>query len=96
MAELAGRRTGNMADFPKIYFVYVLKSLSRSYLYVGLTNNLARSFKQHQLGKEKTTTPYRPFMLIYKETVQSRSEARQREKYLKSGSGKEWIKSSLR
>ena len=79
-----------------MYFVYVLKSKERSYLYVGLTNNIEKRFKQHQSGQNKTTKPYRPFDLVILENFEKRIQAREREKYLKSGSGKEWIKFNLR
>jgi len=79
-----------------MYFVYVIKSLSRNYIYVGLTNNLERRFRQHQDGTSKTTKPYRPFKLLFSEAFLTRLEAREREKYLKSGAGKEYIKSNFR
>ncbi len=83
----AGRRTGlNM------YYVYALESLERKYIYVGLTNNIERRTKQHQNGKERTTAVYRPFKLIFKKGFSTRVEARKREKYLKSGIGKEFLK----
>ena len=47
---------------------------------------------QHQTGKNKTTKPYRPFELILIEEYKTREEARKREKYLKSGIGKEFLK----
>ena len=75
-----------------MFFVYVISSQMRSYLYVGLTNNLKRRISQHQQGKERTTRPFRPFKLIYHKWCPTRQEARNREKYLKSGVGKEWIK----
>ena len=75
-----------------MYFVYVLKSLERNYIYVGLTDNLERRFEEHQSGKNKTTKPYRPFQLLLMEQFNTRIEARKREKYLKSGVGKEFLK----
>jgi putative endonuclease len=78
-----------------MYFVYALSSLSRDYIYVGISDDVDRRFSQHNAGYEKTTKPYRPFKLIYKEQFSSRPEARKREKYLKSGSGKEFLKSLL-
>jgi len=75
-----------------MYYVYVLKSRSREYLYVGLTDNIERRFNQHQRGHEKTTKPYRPYILLHTESFLTRQEARNREKYLKSGIGKEWLK----
>ena len=77
-----------------MYFVYVIASQKRKYIYVGLTNDVDRRFDEHQSGKNKTTKSYRPFSLIHVENFSTRIEAREREKYLKSGSGKEWIKTT--
>ena len=79
-----------------IYFVYVIKSVFKNYIYVGLTNNIDRRFNQHNLGKEKTTKPYKPFKLILVEEFNSRPLARKRDIYLKSGCGKEYIKSLIK
>ena len=76
-----------------MYYTYALKSLHRKYIYVGLTNDIDRRVKQHQNGKEKTTKPYRPFELIFKEKYNTKVETREKEKYLKSGIGKEFLKS---
>ena len=76
-----------------MYYVYAIKSRSRYYIYVGISDNIDRRFEQHQKGYNQTTKPYRPFVLIYTEKCNSRIEARKREKYLKSGVGKEFLKS---
>ena len=78
-----------------MYFVYAIKSLERNYIYVGLTDNLKRRFDQHNSGHERTTKPYAPFVLIYQVEYKTRTEARAREKYLKSGIGKEYLKSLI-
>ena len=83
-------------SFALMYFVYCLSSLARNYLYVGLTDNLERRINEHQSGKNRTTKPYRPFKLIYSEKFATRHEARTKEKYLKSGVGKEYLKSILK
>ncbi|MDE2001578.1 MAG: GIY-YIG nuclease family protein [Patescibacteria group bacterium] len=75
-----------------MYFTYAIKSMSRKYIYVGMTNDLLRRVSQHQSGHERTTAPYRPFLLLYQEAHPTRIAARKREKYLKSGAGKEWLK----
>lgn len=75
------------------YTVYALKSKNRQYIYVGLTNNLERRMLQHNNGREQTTKPYAPFELLYQEMAPTRQQARVREKYLKSGIGKEFLKS---
>ena len=74
------------------YFVYALKSIHRNYIYVGLTNNVEQRFNQHNNGYEKTTRPYSPFSILYTEEFSTRKAAREKEKYLKSGIGKEWLK----
>lgn len=75
-----------------MFYVYVLQSTVRNYIYVGLTNNVKRRVSEHQKGKERTTRVYKPFELVHVESFVNRRDARKREKYLKSGSGKEWIK----
>ena len=75
-----------------MYYVYAIASLSRNYIYVGLTDNIDRRFVEHNTGKNKTTKPYLPFELIFTEEFETRKEARQKEKYLKSGIGKEKLK----
>lgn len=75
-----------------MFFVYAIKSCFKNYIYVGLTNNSQRRIEQHRAGKEKTTAPYRPFDTLIIEEYPTRIDARIREKYLKSGIGKEWLK----
>ena len=75
-----------------MWYIYVISSQARRYMYVGLTNNLRERLVTHRNGYNKTTKPYRPFRLIHFEKFSTRLEARKKEKYLKSGIGKEWIK----
>ena len=78
-----------------MFYVYAIKSLTRNYIYVGLTENIKRRFKQHSKGENKTTRAYLPFELILKEFFDDRAEARKREKFLKSGIGKEFLRSLI-
>lgn len=73
--------------------VYAIKSLSKNYIYVGMTNDFERRLKEHNNGENKSTNAYKPFILIYSESFNDRKSARVREKYFKSGSGKEFLKS---
>ncbi|MEW5894477.1 MAG: GIY-YIG nuclease family protein [Candidatus Omnitrophota bacterium] len=75
-----------------MFIVYAIKSLRCNYIYVGLTNDLTRRLNQHIKGKSATTKAYRPFVLIFTEEFEIRQDARDKEKYLKSGSGKELLK----
>ena len=98
MAELVyahdlptGRQTQNSIIMN--YYVYAIKSKNKSYIYVGISNNPQRRILQHNKAYNKTTKPYRPFKCILIEKYPSRKEARIREKYLKNGCGKEYLKS---
>jgi len=64
----------------------------RPYIYVGLTDNVHRRLNEHNSGKNKTTKSYGPFKLIHTESFKTRADARIREKELKSGFGKEFLK----
>jgi len=75
-----------------MFFAYALKSQIRNYIYVGLTNDVDRRLIEHNSGYNKKTKAYKPFKLIYSEKFQTRQEARLKEKYLKSGIGKEFLK----
>jgi putative endonuclease len=75
-----------------MFYTYAIKSKERNYIYVGLTNNPDRRIAEHNYKKEKTTRSYAPFMTILIEKYETRVEARKREKYLKSGIGKEFLK----
>ena len=74
------------------YFVYVLKSQKDGRLYKGQTSDLNERVKQHNSGKTKSTKGFMPWELVYFEKFQAREEAVLREKYLKTGSGREFLK----
>lgn len=73
------------------FVVYILKSKSKDYYYVGMTSNLIERFRKHNNGWEKTTKPYRPFEVIHVEFFESRIEARKREKFWKNSQNKKVI-----
>ena len=76
-------------------YVYAIMSLTKNYIYVGMTNNLERRIYEHNKGENRSTKAYKPFVLIFKEQFATRVEARKKEKYLKSGIGKEYLKSLI-
>ena len=75
-----------------MYFIYILKSVHHFRFYVGMTENVQRRLKEHNSGKTKSTIAWSPWKLFFSESYETREEARKREKYLKSGYGKQWIK----
>jgi putative endonuclease len=75
-----------------MYLVYVLESETFNRVYIGMTNDLQRRIKEHNIGKTKSTRFYKPWKIVFVESFPGRKEAREREKYLKSGIGREFIK----
>lgn len=79
-----------------MFFTYVLRSLANKRLYTGSTDNFDRRFAEHNSGKSKYTRTLKPFILDYKEEYSTRTEAVQREKFLKSGKGREFLKNFIK
>ena len=79
-----------------MYFVYLLLSKKDNNFYTGYTNNLKKRFKEHQEEKVRSTKHRLPVRLIYYEVCLNKYDALAREKYLKSGRGKKYIRSRLK
>jgi putative endonuclease len=79
-----------------MWYVYLLQSLKSGYWYTGLTNNLRKRFNQHNTGKSTYTKSHCPYELIYYEASHNEEDAKAREKYLKSGMGKRYLKNRLK
>ncbi len=74
-----------------MFTVYVIKSQSGKY-YTGYTSDLNKRLAEHNSGQCKTTKTDSGWKVIYSELYKSRSEAMKREKWLKTGVGREFIK----
>ncbi len=57
---------------------------------------MSKRIKRHNAGFVKSTKPRKPFALVYKEEVIDRTKARKREKFLKSGCGREYLESIIK
>ncbi len=78
-----------------MFFTYVLYSHKSDRIYIGQTNNIALRLTEHNQGKSKSTKRYKPWIVIYKEKFDSRSDAMKREKELKSHQGREFIRKKI-
>ena len=76
-------------------YVYVLISKKDNEFYTGLSNNVSKRFKQHNNGLVRSTKSRRPFILFHTEEFETRKEAADREKFLKSGVGRLYLKQLL-
>jgi len=77
------------------FYVYVLRSIKFERNYVGFTKDINNRLKQHNSGHTKSTKPYKPWKLLFFETYSTKIEAINREKFLKTGKGREFIKKYL-
>ena len=73
-------------------YVYVIRSLKNECLYVGMAEDAVKRLAEHNRGKSKYTSGFMPWKLIYQEEFQDWKTGRVREKYLKSTSGKNWLR----
>ena len=74
------------------FVVYILYSEKFNKTYTGLTSSLIERFNSHnELGTKGYTLKFRPWTVIHIEFFNSKSEAMKREKYFKSGVGRERI-----
>lgn len=80
----------------KFYYTYVLLSLKDDKFYIGSTNNLKRRLKEHQAGKNISTSKRLPLKLIYFEGHLSRVDVERREKYFKTTKGKVTLRAIIR
>jgi putative endonuclease len=78
------------------YYVYVLQSLKGFIWYTGYTSNLKKRLKEHNDGHTESTRHRRPLKIIYFEGCLNKDDAIAREKYLKSGMGKRYVKNRLK
>ena len=79
-----------------MHYVYTLLSEKDGYFYTGSTNDLQRRVEEHNTGRVNSTKNRRPLKLIYYEACLNEDDARQRERYLKSGMGKKYLRNRLK
>lgn len=78
-----------------MYYVYVLRSITDDGLYIGYSANLRKRVEQHVQGDSLATSYRRPWKLIYYEAYLEQADAIGRERYLKSGAGRRFLRAQL-
>jgi len=80
-----------------MYIVYVLYSETADKTYTGFTSNMEEHLKAHNTCATKGWTKrFRPCIVIYTEEFQDKHQALNREKYLKTGIGRTFVKEILK
>jgi len=79
-----------------MHCVYTLLSEKDGYFYTGSTNDLKRRFEEHNIGRVNSAKNRSPLNLFYYEACINEEDARQRERYLKFGMGKKYLRNRLK
>ena len=75
------------------YAVYVLYSDSSRKHYTGFTTDLENRLISHNELGHGWTSYYRPWRLIFQKDFETKTEAKDYEKWLKTGTGRDFINS---
>jgi len=80
-----------------MYCVYLLENQQDKSWYIGFTSDLKRRITEHnnKQGGRTTRTKQGKWKLIYAEAYLDKQDAIGREKFLKSGSGRKYLKKQL-
>ncbi|OGI70662.1 hypothetical protein A3A09_01780 [Candidatus Nomurabacteria bacterium RIFCSPLOWO2_01_FULL_42_20] len=79
-----------------MFYTYVLQSKMNNQLYIGYTADLKRRLSEHNQGLNFSTKRYMPWQLIYYEASVEESDAKRREKYLKTTQGGRLLKRRIK
>ena len=80
----------------KMFYVYVLRSLKDNQFYTGYTSALRKRVKEHFSGESFATKTRLPFEIIYYEAHRNKKGALSRERFLKTGWGRNYLKKILK
>ena len=75
-----------------MYATYILRSESNGRLYIGSTSDLDVRLQQHNDNLAPATKNRGPWKLVYSENHPDRSSAVRRERYFKTGKGRDELK----
>ena len=75
----------------EMYIVYVLISESFNKTYIGYTSDLDRRMLEHNETGKGYTKRFRPWKILFAEYYPTKKEAIIRERYFKTGKGREEI-----
>ncbi len=81
----------------RFHYVYLLRSeTDPERTYVGFTSDLKQRLADHNAGKSKHTSKYRPWIVETYLAFSDEKKAREFERYLKSSSGIAFARKRLR
>jgi len=79
-----------------MHYVYVIESIKfPSEIYIGLTDDLRKRFAAHNSGQSNHTRKFKPWRLVAYCAFVNSTTAVAFERYLKSGSGRAFVRKRL-
>jgi len=78
-----------------MFYTYVLKSLKDNKLYIGFSKDLKNRLIEHNNGLVESTKNRRPLKIVYYEASLNKEKAIKREKDLKTGFGRMYLKNRI-
>lgn len=79
-----------------MHYVYILQSeQDTSQLYYGQTTDLKKRLMAHNAGQSPHTARYKPWIIVWYGAFSSEEKAAAFEKYLKTASGKAFLRKRL-
>jgi putative endonuclease len=79
-----------------MFYVYLLYSTRDNGFYIGYSTDLKRRLSEHKRSASFATKSRGPWRLIYYEAYTGREDAEGREKFLKNGAGRHFLRAQLR
>ena len=78
-----------------MYYVYILINGTKTRTYTGVTRDVSKRLTEHNSGQVKSSRSYRPYKVVHIEGFKTLSEARQKEKFYKSTTGRRKLKEMI-
>lgn len=78
-----------------MFYTYVLKSKKDDKLYIGFSSDLKKRLQEHNKGLVEATKSRVPLEIVYYEACLNEKKAIEREKVLKTGFGRAYLKRRL-
>ena len=78
-----------------MYYVYILLNETKTRTYTGVAKDVSERLAEHNADKVKSSRPYRPYQIVHTESFSTLREARQKERFYKSTTGRRRLKDML-
>jgi putative endonuclease len=78
-----------------MHYTYVLLSRRDARFYTGSTSDLQARLRAHLGGRVRSTAYRAPLALVYYEACLELADAQRRERFLKTGKGKRYLRGRL-